>query len=73
MEEIEFGDNDSLAAVVSRVSNADLLIIFTDMDGLFDDDPRENPEARLIPVVHEINDDLRAIAGGAAQPTAPAA
>lgn len=65
VEEIEFGDNDSLAAVVSRVSNADLLIIFTDMDGLFDDDPRENPEARLIPVVHEINDDLRAIAGGA--------
>ena len=35
------------------------------MDGLFDDNPRENPEARLIPVVHEINDDLRAIAGGA--------
>ena len=65
MEEIEFGDNDSLAAVVSRVSNADLLVVFTDMDGLFDDDPRENPEARLIPVVHEINDDLRAIAGGA--------
>ena len=65
VEEIEFGDNDSLAAVVSRVSNADLLVIFTDMDGLFDDDPRENPEARLIPVVHEINDDLRAIAGGA--------
>ena len=65
VEEIEFGDNDSLAAVVSRVSNADLLVIFTDMDGLFDDNPRENPEARLIPVVHEINDDLRAIAGGA--------
>lgn len=63
VEEIEFGDNDSLAAVVSRVSNADLLVIFTDMDGLFDDNPRENPEARLIPVVHEINDDLRAIAG----------
>ena len=65
VEEIEFGDNDSLAAVVSRVSNADLLVIFTDMDGLFDDNPRENPEARLIPVVHEINDDLRAIVGGA--------
>ena len=64
VEEIEFGDNDSLAAVVSRVSNADLLVIFTDMDGLFDDNPRENPEARLIPVVHEINDVLIAIAGG---------
>lgn len=35
------------------------------MDGLYDDNPRENPEARLIPVVHEITDDLRAIAGGA--------
>ncbi len=65
VEEIEFGDNDQLAAVVARVSHADLLIIFTDMDGLFDDNPRENPEARLIPVVHKIDDDLRAIAGGA--------
>lgn len=65
VEEIEFGDNDSLAAVVSRVAVADLLVIFTDMDGLYDDDPREKPEARLIPVVHEITDELRAIAGGA--------
>lgn len=64
-EEIEFGDNDTLSAAVARLSEADLLVIFTDMDGLFDDDPRANPEARLIPVVHEINDDLRAIAGGA--------
>lgn len=65
VEEIEFGDNDRLAAVVARVARAQLLVIFTDTDGLFDDDPRENPEARLIPVVHEINDTLRAIAGGA--------
>lgn len=65
VEEIEFGDNDRLAAVVARVARADLLVIFTDMDGLFDDNPRENPEARLIPVVHHIDDELRAIAGGA--------
>lgn len=65
VEEIEFGDNDRLAAVVARVSQADLLVILTDMDGLFDDDPRENPEARLIPVVHKITDDLRQMAGGA--------
>ncbi len=64
-EEIEFGDNDTLSASVARLCEADLLVIFTDMDGLFDDDPRSNPEARLIPVVREITDDLRAIAGGA--------
>ena len=64
-EEIEFGDNDTLSAAVARLSEADLLVIFTDMDGLFDDDPRANPEARLIPVVHEITDELRAVAGGA--------
>ena len=65
VEEIEFGDNDQLSAVVARVAQADLLVIFTDMDGLYDDNPRKNPEARLIPVVHEITDELRAIAGGA--------
>ena len=64
-EEIEFGDNDTLSASVARLCEADLLIIFTDMDGLFDDDPRNNPEARLIPVVHEISDELIAAAGGA--------
>ncbi len=64
-EEIEFGDNDTLSASVARLCDADLLVILTDMDGLYDDDPRSNPEARLIPVVHEINDKLRAMAGGA--------
>ena len=64
-EEIEFGDNDTLSASVARLCDADLLVIFTDMDGLFDDDPRANPEARLIPVVREITDELSAVAGGA--------
>lgn len=64
-EEIEFGDNDTLSASVACLCDADLLVIFTDMDGLFDDDPRANPEARLIPVVREITDELSAVAGGA--------
>lgn len=63
--EIEFGDNDTLSAEVARVCEADLLIIFTDTDGLFDHNPQENPDARLIPVVWEITDELRSIAGNA--------
>ncbi len=69
VEEIEavdtFGDNDTLSAVVARICNADLLVIFTDMDGLFDADPRSNPDAKLISEVNTINADIRAIAGGA--------
>lgn len=60
-----FGDNDTLSAIVAGLCSADLLVVFTDMDGLFDADPRENPEARLIPVVRQIDDHLRNIAGGA--------
>ena len=59
-----FGDNDTLSAVVAQLCNADMLIIFTDIDGLYDADPRHNPNARLIPYVDEIHDELRAIAGG---------
>lgn len=69
VEEIEavetFGDNDTLSAVVARLCQADLLVIFTDMDGLFDSDPRRNPEAKLIPLVKKIDDRLRGMAGGA--------
>ena len=46
--EIELGDNDTLAAVVSNLVDADVLLILTDQDGLFEQDPTENPEARLI-------------------------
>ena len=63
-EEIVYGDNDSLSAVVASLVGADLLVILSDIDGLFDDNPNENPDARLIPVVHEITDDLLALAGG---------
>ena len=64
-EEIVYGDNDSLSAVVASLVGADLLVILTDTDGLFDDNPNENPDARLIPIVREITDELFALAGGA--------
>lgn len=54
VEEIEFGDNDSLSAIVARLVNADLLILFSDIDGLFDADPRSNPDAHLISRVENI-------------------
>ena len=63
-EEIEFGDNDSLSAVVAVLANADLLIMLTDIPGLCDCDPRENPHAKLIERVEHIDDQIRALAGG---------
>ncbi len=64
-EELVYGDNDSLSAIVARLIKADALIILSDIDGLFDDNPNENPDARLIPVVKEINDDIISLCGGA--------
>jgi len=51
VEEIKFGDNDRLSALVAALVDADLLVILTDTDGLFTADPRRSPKARLIPVV----------------------
>lgn len=64
VEEIVYGDNDSLSAIVARLICADALIILTDIDGLYDANPNEDENARLIPVVTEINDELFEIAGG---------
>ena len=64
-EEIEFGDNDTLSAYVACLSESDLLIILTDIDGLYDANPRENPEAKLIGQVEEINEDILALGGDA--------
>jgi glutamate 5-kinase len=50
-DELKFGDNDNLAALICNLADADLLIILTDIDGLYDRDPREDPEARLIPLI----------------------
>lgn len=55
VEEIQFGDNDNLSALISSVVEADLLIILTDIDGFYDRDPRRHPEARLLPLVEKID------------------
>ena len=54
-DEIKFGDNDNLSSMVTNMTEADLLILLTDMDGLFDKDPRQHKDARLIPVVDLVN------------------
>lgn len=64
VEEIEFGDNDSLSAIVAKLVNADVLIILSDIDGLYDSNPHEDENARLIPVVKEIDDRIMSLAGG---------
>ncbi len=64
VDEIVYGDNDSLSAIVAKLINADALIILTDIDGLYDDNPNENEDAKLISQVDEITDELIAVAGG---------
>ena len=53
--EMQFGDNDTLSAIVASLIGADLLILLSDIDGLFTDDPHKNPEAKLIEVVEEMD------------------
>jgi len=60
-----FGDNDTLSAVVTKLVEADLLIILSDIDGLYDSNPRENKESHLISVVDTIDDLIRNYAGEA--------
>ena len=62
--EIKVGDNDNLSALVVLLAEADLLLLLTDQPGLFTADPRTDPEARLIPEVHTIDETLRQLAGG---------
>lgn len=56
--EIQFGDNDTLSAIVASLISADLLILLSDIDGLYTDDPHENPDAKLIRDVKEIDEKL---------------
>lgn len=63
--ELEVGENDSLAAMVANISNADLLVIMSDIDGLYNKDPHKYDDAVLIPVVERIDDSIRELAGGA--------
>ncbi len=65
VEEIVYGDNDSLSAIVAKLIGADLLIILTDTDGLYDKNPSESSDARLIPYVDKITDDIVSLGGGA--------
>ena len=65
-DELRFGDNDTLAALVANLIEADLLVLLTDQDGLFDRDPRFSAEASLIPVTRVDNPLLDAVAGGSA-------
>lgn len=59
-----FGDNDMLSAIVAKLVGADLLIILTDIDGLYDKDPRKHPDAQKIDVVSSITDEIVRHAGG---------
>ncbi len=62
-DEIRFGDNDTLAALVANLIDADLLVILTDQLGMFDSDPRKNPQAKLLTEVDALDPKLDAMAG----------
>ena len=63
--EIRFGDNDRLAARVAQMTSADMLVLLSDIDGLYTADPRHDPAARHIPLVREIGPEIEAMAGEA--------
>ena len=65
IDEFKIGDNDTLSAMVSNFIEADLLIILSDVDGLYTANPQTHPEARIIPVVTEVDKHVYDIAGGA--------
>ncbi len=63
-DEIDFGDNDSLSAVVAAIAGADLLVLLSDIDGMYTDDPNRNPDAELISYVESISDEMIEMAKG---------
>lgn len=63
-DEIDFGDNDNLSAIVAAIVKADLLVLLSDIDGLYTDDPNQNPEAERISVVEKITDEMLGMAKG---------
>lgn len=69
-EELKVGDNDNLAAYVAMLAEADLLIICTDIDGLYDSDPKKNKNAKLIPVVEKIDSSILSLAENSKNPIA---
>lgn len=64
-EELKIGENDSLSALVAGLIEADLLILLSDIDGLYSADPKTDSSATLIPLVRELNSEIMAMAGGA--------
>ena len=60
----KFGDNDQLSAIVAKIVDADLLIMLSDIDGFYDDNPNKNPKAKLISKITHINHDVLELAGG---------
>jgi glutamate 5-kinase len=65
-DEIRYGDNDRLAALVASMASADLLVLLSDVDGLYTADPRREPGARRLDVVSEVTPEIEAMAGGPA-------
>jgi glutamate 5-kinase len=63
VDEIKFGDNDHLSAMVTSLMDAQLLVCLTDLDGLYDKDPRAHKDAQLIPVVHRVSREILKYAG----------
>ena len=63
-DEIEFGDNDTLSAIVSTLIGADMLILLTDINGFYTDDPRKNPNAKRLSVIDHIDESLKDMAKG---------
>ncbi|MGN0444541.1 MAG: glutamate 5-kinase [Acutalibacteraceae bacterium] len=63
-EEIEIGDNDTLGAIVATSVKADLLVLLSDIDGLYTKDPRKNADAELIPEVYELTEEIMAMGEG---------
>ena len=63
--EIQFGDNDRLSAIVAALVGADCLILLSDIDGMYTDDPRKNPDAKLIDIVEDVDDRIMGMGKGA--------
>ena len=64
IEEIMIGDNDNLAALVTSMTESDLMILLTNIDGIYSDDQRKNKNAEFIPVINEIDNEIKKIDGG---------
>ncbi|KYZ75384.1 glutamate 5-kinase [Anaerosporomusa subterranea] len=65
VDELKIGDNDTLSAMVASIVEADLLVILSDVEGVYTDNPQTNPDAKLIPEINDITAEVEALAGGA--------